>query len=94
MGGLRKFMPITFWTFMIGTLRPGRHLPVAGFWSKDEILASAGAERRTYAVLVVRPPRRLHDRGLHDPAVWLDLLRRVPRPRTTRTSRRRSSPSR
>ena len=27
MGGLRKYMPITFWTFMIGIARAGRHLP-------------------------------------------------------------------
>ncbi|MEI7999783.1 MAG: NADH-quinone oxidoreductase subunit L [Actinomycetes bacterium] len=42
MGGLRKFMPITFWTFMIGTLALAGIFPLAGFWSKDEILATAG----------------------------------------------------
>ena len=31
MGGLRKYMPITFWTFMIGIARAGRDLPVRGF---------------------------------------------------------------
>lgn len=42
MGGLRKHMPITFWTFIIGTLALAGVFPLAGFWSKDEILANAG----------------------------------------------------
>jgi NADH-quinone oxidoreductase subunit L len=42
MGGLRKKMPITFWTFLIGGLAlSGFPLVTAGFWSKDEILAEA-----------------------------------------------------
>lgn len=41
MGGLRKVMPITFWTFLIGSLALMALPPLAGFWSKDEILASA-----------------------------------------------------
>ena len=41
MGGLRKFMPVTFWTFMVGTLALAGIFPLAGFWSKDEILATA-----------------------------------------------------
>ena len=40
MGGLRKKMPITFWTFIIGTLALIGIFPFAGFFSKDEILAS------------------------------------------------------
>ena len=42
MGGLRKHMPITFWTFIIGSLALAGVVPLAGFWSKDEILATAG----------------------------------------------------
>ncbi|MET0921479.1 MAG: NADH-quinone oxidoreductase subunit L [Acidimicrobiia bacterium] len=42
MGGLRKFMPVTFWTFMIGTVALAGIFPFAGFWSKDEILVNAG----------------------------------------------------
>jgi NAD(P)H-quinone oxidoreductase subunit 5 len=38
MGGLRKFMPITAITFLIGTLAICGIPPFAGFWSKDEIL--------------------------------------------------------
>ncbi len=40
MGGLRKYMPQTYWTFMIGSLALAGIFPLAGFWSKDEILAS------------------------------------------------------
>ena len=42
MGGLRKFMPVTFATFMIGSAALSGIAPLAGFWSKDEILATAG----------------------------------------------------
>ncbi len=41
MGGLRKFMPITGATFIIGWLAIAGVPPFAGFWSKDEILAKA-----------------------------------------------------
>ena len=41
MGGLRKVMPWTFWTFVVGTAALVAVPPFAGFWSKDEILASA-----------------------------------------------------
>ena len=42
MGGLRKKMPVTFWTFLIGGLAlSGFPLVTAGFWSKDEILSKA-----------------------------------------------------
>ena len=43
MGGLRKPMPITFWTFLIGSAALAGIFPLAGFWSKDEILVNAGA---------------------------------------------------
>lgn len=41
MGGLRKYLPITFLTFLIGTLAIAGIPPFAGFFSKDEILANA-----------------------------------------------------
>jgi NADH-quinone oxidoreductase subunit L len=41
MGGLRKHMPITFWTMMIGTVAIAGIPPFAGFFSKDEILLQA-----------------------------------------------------
>jgi len=44
MGGLRKKMPFTFWTFVIGGFAlSGFPIITAGFWSKDEILAEAWA---------------------------------------------------
>ena len=44
MGGLRKSMPVTFWTFVIGSLSLSGIFPLAGFWSKDEILLDAWRE--------------------------------------------------
>jgi NADH-quinone oxidoreductase subunit L len=41
MGGLRRYMPITFITFLIGSLSLAGIFPLAGFWSKDEILRDA-----------------------------------------------------
>ncbi len=41
MGGLKSKIPITFWTFIIATIAIAGFPPFAGFFSKDEILASA-----------------------------------------------------
>ena len=41
MGGLRKAMPWTYWTFVIGSLSLAGIWPLAGFWSKDGILIAA-----------------------------------------------------
>jgi NADH-quinone oxidoreductase subunit L len=41
MGGLRQRMPVTFWTFMAGTLALAGLWPFSGFFSKDSILAKA-----------------------------------------------------
>ena len=41
MGGLRKHMPVTFWTFLIGSAANAGVFPLAGFWSKDEIILGA-----------------------------------------------------
>ncbi len=41
MGGLRKYMPITYWTFLAATLAISGIPIFAGFFSKDEILAKA-----------------------------------------------------
>jgi NADH-quinone oxidoreductase subunit L len=40
MGGLRYRLKITFWTFLIGALAISGIPPLAGFWSKDDILSS------------------------------------------------------
>ncbi len=41
MGGLRKALPITYWTFLIATLAIAGIPPFAGFFSKDEIIVAA-----------------------------------------------------
>jgi NADH-quinone oxidoreductase subunit L len=41
MGGLKKYMPQTRWTFLIATITIAGILPFSGFWSKDEILTQA-----------------------------------------------------
>lgn len=41
MGGLKSKMPITTWTFIIGALALSGIFPLAGFWSKDELLSAA-----------------------------------------------------
>ncbi len=41
MGGLRKKMPVTFWTFVAGMLALAGLWPFSGFFSKDSILAHA-----------------------------------------------------
>jgi NADH-quinone oxidoreductase subunit L len=41
MGGLRKQMPVTYWLYLIGSLALAGIFPLAGFWSKDEILLDA-----------------------------------------------------
>jgi NADH-quinone oxidoreductase subunit L len=62
MGGLRKKMPITYWTYVIATLALAGIFPFAGFWSKDEILADAwqvgfqDGELRGYIALLVLLP--------------------------------------
>src|SRR4029079_13458640 len=38
MGGWKKYMPYTDWTFMAGWLAICGVMPFSGFWSKDEIL--------------------------------------------------------
>jgi NADH-quinone oxidoreductase subunit L len=41
MGQLKNKMPITFWTFLVGALANAGIFPLAGFWSKDEIIGNA-----------------------------------------------------
>jgi len=54
MGSLRKWMPITSATFIIGWLAISGFPGLAGFWSKDDILAGAWAENKAlWAIGVV-----------------------------------------
>ncbi len=54
MGGLRKKLPIAFWTFVIGSAALAGVPPLAGFWSKDELLVVADHTGHTvlFAVLL------------------------------------------
>lgn len=52
MGGLRSRMKITFWVYVIGALALSGIAPLAGFWSKDEILAEASTLNPTVYVLL------------------------------------------
>ncbi|HLL38538.1 MAG TPA: NADH-quinone oxidoreductase subunit L, partial [Rubrobacteraceae bacterium] len=44
MGGLRRRMPVTFWTMVIAGVSLAGIFPLSGFWSKDAIVVSAFAE--------------------------------------------------
>ncbi len=53
MGGLKKYMPVTHWTFLIACIAIAGIPPFSGFFSKDEILAAAYAKNPVYWVLGV-----------------------------------------
>ena len=48
MGGLRKFMPVTFGAWCVSTLALTGVIPFAGFWSKDEIIDNVGDAGYTF----------------------------------------------
>ena len=55
MGGLRKYMPITYWTVLVGALANAGIPPFAGFFSKDSIVEALGASHvpgATFAYLL------------------------------------------
>jgi NADH-quinone oxidoreductase subunit L len=54
MGGLRKHMPTTFWTFVLSSAALMGIFPLAGFWSKDEVLSGAaqGQEQSYWLMLI------------------------------------------
>jgi NADH-quinone oxidoreductase subunit L len=54
MGGLRDRMPLTFWVYFIGALALSGIAPLAGFFSKDEILhAAEEGNGPVFAILLV-----------------------------------------
>ncbi|MCE1252689.1 MAG: NADH-quinone oxidoreductase subunit L [Anaerolineae bacterium] len=53
MGGMQQRMPVTFWVYLIGALALSGIAPLAGFFSKDEILASASHQSTQVFVLLV-----------------------------------------
>ena len=56
MGGLRKLMPITGWTFMAGWLAICGIFPFSGFFSKDAILGRPGPRGRACRCWASGPP--------------------------------------
>jgi len=52
MGNLRKKMPLTFWTFLVGALALSGIPPFSGFYSKDSILAQC-LEQKSYLLFAV-----------------------------------------
>ena len=93
MGGLKKYLPVTFVTMMIGTLAIAGIPPLSGFFSKDEILFRTFLSNKIiWGFATVDGP---DDRVLHVPPDVDDLLRRLPRAgvgdgRRTATRRRRA----
>ena len=53
MGGMKRFMPRTYVTFLICTAALIGLFPLAGFWSKDEILAGANSGGTGYTAFLV-----------------------------------------
>jgi NADH-quinone oxidoreductase subunit L len=54
MGGLKKKMPVTHWTFLVGTLALCGVPPFSGFYSKDSILAAAANhEHGNYGLFIL-----------------------------------------
>src|SRR5215510_8495288 len=47
MGGLKKELPVTYWTFLIGAIAIAGVFPLSGFFSKDEILFETFVEGHT-----------------------------------------------
>jgi NADH-quinone oxidoreductase subunit L len=52
MGGLRKYMPVTFGAWIVSTLALTGVFPFAGFWSKDEIIDNVGNNGYTFLMWV------------------------------------------
>jgi NADH-quinone oxidoreductase subunit L len=53
MGGLKQYMPLTFWVMLIATLAIAGIPPFSGFFSKDEILAAAFARGESIRIYYV-----------------------------------------
>jgi NADH-quinone oxidoreductase subunit L len=53
MGGLKAKLPVTYYTFLIGTIAIAGIPPLAGFFSKDQILASAFANNPIFWIVGV-----------------------------------------
>jgi NADH-quinone oxidoreductase subunit L len=70
MGALRRWMPVTAATFIVGWLSIAGIFPFSGFWSKDEILAAAWATDN-YALWLVGAVAALFTAFYMTRQVWL-----------------------
>jgi NADH-quinone oxidoreductase subunit L len=79
MGGLRFKMKTTFWVYLIGALALAGIFPLAGFWSKDEILAEASVLNPViYWLLSLQPSSLL----LYGAAGFMVFFGGAPEPST------------
>ena len=77
MGGIRKWMPVTFATYAVGMLALcGFPLFFSGFWSKDAILHAAYGWNVSRDTLLSRRDRRAAHRLLYDAPGLLCVFRR------------------
>lgn len=53
MGGLKKYLPTTHWTFLVACIAIAGIPPLSGFFSKDEILAAAFSANKIYWIIGV-----------------------------------------
>ncbi len=74
MGNMRKKMPVTFWTFLIGALALSGIPPFSGFYSKDSIFAQC-LEQKNYLLFGVAVFVAALDGVLHVPSVLRRFLR-------------------
>ena len=80
MGGLKKFMPVTFAVYAVGMLAlSGFPLFFSGFWSKDEILHRAHDWPISHIPFYPRRHRRAVHGVLHDAAGGAGFLRQLSR---------------
>jgi len=81
-GGLRRLMPVTYWTCLVGCLALAGLFPFAGYWSKDPIILSAwqsgrpmlGALATLTAVLTTFYIFRMFFRTFHGPCKVPDAV--------------------
>ena len=87
MGGLKKYMPVTFAVYAVGMLAlAGFPLFFSGFWSKDEILHHAHHWPVSHIPFYSRLHRRAVHGVLHDAAGGAGFLRQISRGDVTATA--------
>jgi NADH-quinone oxidoreductase subunit L len=74
MGGLARYLPITRWTFLISCLAIAGVPPLAGFWSKDEILWKAYSLHVTSDHGTTRQPMWQWPEWLGPAIYWVGII--------------------